>query len=165
MDPFGQAPPEPLAAPSPVADPSPPAFTVPRGASGPRAGFWKRFVAVLIDWAMLWVIFRLLTLVLKGIGDVLALLIDIGYFVYLEGGPAGQTIGKRVMGIRVISFQTGGPIGYGRAFARWAVRIVSALVFYLGYLWMLWDPEKQCWHDKAATDVVVPLSAYPVAAD
>jgi len=28
--------------------------------------------------------------------------------------------------------------------------------------WMLWDREKQTWHDKFANDVVVPESAYPV---
>jgi hypothetical protein len=25
---------------------------------------------------------------------------------------------------------------------------------------MLWDKEKQCWHDKVANDVVVPANAY-----
>jgi len=29
-------------------------------------------------------------------------------------------------------------------------------------LWMLWDREKQCWHDKTANSVVVPEPAYPV---
>jgi uncharacterized RDD family membrane protein YckC len=38
------------------------------------------------------------------------------------------------------------------------VSIVSAIVFLLGYLWMLWDPEKQTWHDKAAGSVVVPTA-------
>ncbi len=42
-------------------------------------------------------------------------------------------------------------------------RYLSALVLYLGYFWMLWDHEKQCWHDKLASDVVVPISAYPVS--
>jgi hypothetical protein len=28
---------------------------------------------------------------------------------------------------------------------------------------MLWDKEKQTWHDKLANDVVVPVDAYPVA--
>ena len=37
-----------------------------------------------------------------------------------------------------------------------------SLALLIGYLWMLWDKEKQCWHDKAANDVVVPVSAYPV---
>lgn len=38
---------------------------------------------------------------------------------------------------------------------------MSAIVIFIGYLWMLWDKESQCWHDKFAGDVVVPVSAYP----
>lgn len=131
-------------------------------ASGPRAGFWRRFAAVLIDGILLGVVTVILDVALKGAGSVLSLLVGIGYFVYLEGGPTGQTLGKKAMGIRVISFDTGGPIGYGRAFIRYIGRIVSAIVIYIGYLWMLWDSEKQCWHDKFASDVVVPVSSYPV---
>jgi hypothetical protein len=29
---------------------------------------------------------------------------------------------------------------------------------------MLWDAEKQTWHDKIAATVVVPTADYPVAA-
>ena len=66
------------------------------------------------------------------------------------------------LGIRVIGLDTGGSIGYGRALLRWLVSIVSAIVLLLGYFWMLWDKEKQCWHDKAANDVVVPVQDYPL---
>ena len=38
-----------------------------------------------------------------------------------------------------------------------------AIVICLGYLWMLWDPEKQTWHDKMAGSVVVPVANYPVS--
>jgi uncharacterized RDD family membrane protein YckC len=131
-------------------------------ASGPRAGFWRRFAAAFIDGIILGVIGLALGAALKGGGSVISLLIGIAYFVYLEGGESGQTVGKKAMGIRVISFDTGGPIGYGRAFIRYIGRFVSAIVIYLGYLWMLWDSEKQCWHDKFASDVVVPVSSYPV---
>jgi len=62
----------------------------------------------------------------------------------------------------VIDFAGGGSIGYGRAFIRWIGRLISSLILYLGYLWMLWDKENQTWHDKMANDVVVPVSAYPV---
>jgi hypothetical protein len=48
----------------------------------------------------------------------------------------------------------GGPIGYSRVAIRWLVSIVSAAVTLLGYFWMLWDPEKQTWHDKAAGSIV-----------
>jgi uncharacterized RDD family membrane protein YckC len=131
------------------------------GASGPRAGFWRRFAAALVDWVVLIIPVLILELILKGIGDALALILVFGYFTYFEGGPSGQTPGKRALGIRVVSFDTGGAIGYGRGFIRMIGRYLSAIVFYLGYFWMLWDGEKQCWHDKLASDVVVPVAAYP----
>jgi uncharacterized RDD family membrane protein YckC len=131
-------------------------------ASGPRAGFWRRFAAAFLDAIILGVIEAILVVALKGVGSILTLVVTIAYFTYFEGGARGQTPGKSALGIRVISFDGSGPIGYGRAFIRWIGRYVSAIVILLGYLWMLWDKEKQCWHDKFASDVVVPVSAYPV---
>jgi uncharacterized RDD family membrane protein YckC len=131
-------------------------------ASGPRAGFWERLGAVILDGIFLAIPFVILVIVLKGPAYPVELLLSIAYFVYFEGGPTGQTPGKRALGIRVVSFDSGGPIGYGRAFVRFIGRYVSGLVIYIGYLWMLWDKEKQCWHDKFASDVVVPVSDYPV---
>ncbi|HWF33824.1 MAG TPA: RDD family protein [Solirubrobacteraceae bacterium] len=132
-----------------------------RVASGPRAGFWQRFGAALIDGIIVGIVFAILLIALKGIGYALAIVAGAAYYVYFEGGPTGQTLGKRALGIRVIDFSTGGPIGYGRAFIRYIGKIVSGIPIYLGYLWMLWDREKQCWHDKFAGDVVVPVADYP----
>jgi uncharacterized RDD family membrane protein YckC len=132
------------------------------GPSGPRAGFWRRFAASFTDGIVLLIPILILDIVLKGVGEALSLVLVFAYFTYFEGGPRGQTPGKQAFGIRVVSFDTGGPIGYGRGFIRMIGRYLSALVFYLGYFWMLWDREKQCWHDKLASDVVVPISAYPV---
>jgi uncharacterized RDD family membrane protein YckC len=135
------------------------------GASGPRAGFWQRFGAYLLD-ILLLLVFEIVVLVILhkalGLAYVIVLVGSYAYFTILEGGPTGQTLGMRALGIRVIDFRAGGPIGYGRAFLRQIVKIISGAVFFLGYLWMLWDREKQCWHDKAANDVVVPIEAYPV---
>ena len=133
--------------------------------SGPRASFWLRLAAALIDGVLLGVIGTIIRVI---VGDVLGsavnLLLGLAYYTYLEGSPSGQTVGKRAMSIRVIDFAGGGPIGPGRALIRYIGRIVSAIPCGLGYWWMLWDPEKQTWHDKFATTVVVPTSAYPVAA-
>ena len=68
------------------------------------------------------------------------------------------------MNIRVIDFNGGGPIGPARALIRYVGRILSAIPCLSGYFWMLWDPEKQTWHDKFAASVVVPTADYPVAA-
>jgi uncharacterized RDD family membrane protein YckC len=130
--------------------------------SGPRAGFWRRFGAIFIDGILLGIVYLALVLSLKGVGFALTLIIEFAYFTFLEGGPRGQTLGKSAMGIRVISLADGQPIGYGRAFIRTIGRIVSGIVIYIGYLWMLWDREHQTWHDKFAGSVVVPVSAYPL---
>jgi uncharacterized RDD family membrane protein YckC len=146
------------------APPSPaqPAWT-PSGPSGPRASFGRRFVAFLIDYAILIVIyFIVFAITNQGVSTLVSIAFGLGYFAFLEGGPRGQTLGKMALGIRVIDFNSGGPIGYGRGALRWVGRILSQLVCFLGYLWMLWDKEKQTWHDKIATTVVVPVESYPV---
>jgi uncharacterized RDD family membrane protein YckC len=76
------------------------------------------------------------------------------YYGFLEGST-GQTIGKRVLGIKVVDARTGMPIGVGRAIGRSFARILSTIVFGLGYLWMLWDPNKQTWHDKIVSSYVI----------
>jgi uncharacterized RDD family membrane protein YckC len=120
-----------------------------------RAGFWRRFAAAFIDGILLSIVSGILQAIMGKPGGGLGVLIGIAYYTYFQGST-GQTPGDAALSIRIVDKDTGGPIGYGRAFVRWLVSIVSALVFFLGYLWMLWDPEKQCWHDKAANDVVVP---------
>jgi uncharacterized RDD family membrane protein YckC len=132
-------------------------------ASGPRAGFWQRFGATVLDGIILGVISVILRLLLKGgAGSALSILVGLAYFTYFVGRERGQTPGMSALGIRVISFDGSGSIGYGRAFIRWIGGYISAIVIFIGFLWMLWDKEKQCWHDKLASDVVVPVSAYPV---
>jgi uncharacterized RDD family membrane protein YckC len=120
-----------------------------------RAGFWRRFAAALIDGILLGIVSGILRAILGGAGSGLGLLIDIGYFTYFHGST-GQTPGNAALSIRVVDKDTGQPIGFGRAFVRWLVSIVSGIVILIGYLWMLWDSEKQTWHDKAANDVVIP---------
>lgn len=133
-----------------------------RGPTGPRAGFWRRFAAALVDGIIVGVSAEIIVALLRGVGEGLVIVLGIAYYTYLEGGDTGQTLGKRAMGIRVVDLHGGGPIGYSRGFIRYIGRIASAIVIYLGYLWMLWDAEKQTWHDKFATAVVVPEADFPV---
>ena len=132
--------------------------------SGPRAGFGRRLVAYLIDGILLGIVTGAVEVANRPIGGIVGLALSIGYWGYLEGSPSGQTIGKRAMGIRVIDFRTGGSIGFGRAVLRYFAKILSAIPCLLGFFWMLWDGERQTWHDKIASDVVVPTDAYPVEA-
>jgi uncharacterized RDD family membrane protein YckC len=131
-------------------------------ASGPRAGFWRRFGGAIVDAIILTIIAVVLRVALKGAGSALSLLVGLTYFTLFVGAKRGQTPGMSAVGIRVISFDGSGSIGYGRAFIRWIGGYISAIALLIGFLWMLWDSEKQCWHDKMASDVVVPVSAYPL---
>ena len=127
-----------------------------RGPTSARAGFWRRFAAAFVDGIVLSVAyFIFLAFTSENGASLLNLLVGIGYYTYLEGS-SGQTLGKRALGIRVVDLGGGGSIGYGRAFIRYIGRIVSAIPLLLGYFWMIWDKEKQTWHDKFANSVVVP---------
>jgi uncharacterized RDD family membrane protein YckC len=130
---------------------------------GARAGFWRRFAGAFIDGIVVGVATGILKAALgTTTGSSLGLVVGAAYFTAFVGAERGQTLGQMTLGIRVLGLDNGASIGYGRAFLRWVMSIVSAIVLLLGYLWMLWDKEKQCWHDKAANAVVVPVQDYPL---
>jgi uncharacterized RDD family membrane protein YckC len=122
--------------------------------SGEAAGFWRRFAAALIDGLVIVVVQVILRFALHGAGVALSLVFSFGYYTYFHG-RTGQTPGDAALGIRVVDIDSGDVIGYGRAFGRALVSIVSGLVIAIGYLWMLWDPRKQTWHDKAVSSLPV----------
>ena len=124
-----------------------------------RAGFWIRFAAAFLDGIIVGAITGVLAGVFHSAGRPLGTLVGIAYLVGFFGHPRGQTPGFMAIGLRVVSLSDGGPIGYGRAAIRWLVGSVSALVILIGYFWMLWDPEKQTWHDKAAGSIVIRTTA------
>lgn len=140
--------------------PAPPPDSYGGGTSGPRAGFWRRFGAMIVDALVLAIPTGILYAIDPILSNTLGTLIGILYYVLLEGGAKGQTVGKMALGIRVYDLRQGGPIGYGRAVIRYFGRILSTIPILLGYFWMLWDSEKQTWHDKLAGSVVVPVDAY-----
>jgi uncharacterized RDD family membrane protein YckC len=133
------------------------------GPSGPRAGFGIRLAAWFLDGLVLGSVNGIIQLATdQVVSTVTGIVLGILYATYFIGSPSGQTIGMRAVSIRVIDTQTGGRVDYGRCVVRYVVGIVSGLACLLGYFWMLWDPEKQTWHDKAAGTFVVPVASYPV---
>jgi uncharacterized RDD family membrane protein YckC len=75
----------------------------------------------------------------------------------------GQTVGKRVMKIRVIPLDPAAALTRGHAFKRFLVERGAALVPGMAWvdgLWQLWDkPHRQCLHDKFAATVVIKLKS------
>ena len=75
-----------------------------------------------------------------------------GYFVILHGSE-GQTIGKWLLGLRVVGAERGA-VTHGQAFTRWlAAAALAPLV--LGFLWIIWSREKRAWHDIVAGTWVI----------
>jgi uncharacterized RDD family membrane protein YckC len=128
------------------------------------AAWWKRLVALVIDNALLYVVSTLVALqgtsssAVTNLRIVVELVLTFLYFGYLNG-LHGQTVGKRVLGIRVVDGDTGQPIGFRRGLVRYGVvaALSMALVVpeLIDGLWPLRDPRRQSWHDKAVRSIVI----------
>ena len=126
-----------------------------------KAGFWIRFVAHIVDSVYIWFVtlpISIVSLFTSGDVDNLLNTISIVLGVYILARKTGELGGspwRAKMGVLIIDEQDGSFIGTQRAVFRIIMSYVSGLVLLLGYLWMLWDPKKQTWHDKIAKSVVV----------
>jgi len=141
------------------------------------ANFFQRFFALLIDLVVLLIVVTVISLPIgvifglfgSGLSGILRLTIQIiglivfwTYMVILTH-RYGQTIGKKAMSIRVQKEVAGERLDTISTILREVVgrgleSILSlVLIGILGYLWMLWDPKKQTWHDKIAKSVVVKV--------
>ncbi len=67
----------------------------------------------------------------------------------------GATLGKMATGIRVADAATLEKPGFQASFNRAVFRVISGMIFYLGFVWALFDPMRQAWHDKTASTLVV----------
>ena len=83
-----------------------------------------------------------------GSGVVLITLLVIGYYTFFWT-LVGFTPGKAILGLKVAR-KNGSKVSFGRALVRFFAYWISALPLFLGFLWVLWDPKRQGWHDKIA---------------
>lgn len=137
-------------------------------------GFGRRLVAWILDVLVLGVIQFLVGLVLGGgsmalyttnvdtaavagsgmLSTIVGIALSIGYVVFYQGST-GQTIGKKVMSIRVVD-SSGDKPSYMTFFLRDIVgKAVSGIILLIGYFMVLWDSKKQGLHDKIAGTYVV----------
>jgi uncharacterized RDD family membrane protein YckC len=145
-------------------------------------GFPRRSVAALIDLALLLAFTAGITLVVAmtlhvpmpslrevgpdllvagildrnpmAVGAVGLFLGMLGLYQLYFGGISGQTLGMRLMGIRLISFRGTAP-GPGRGLIRLVALAASLLPAGLGWLWALFDREHRALHDHLAGTYVI----------
>ena len=82
-----------------------------------------------------------------------ALLASPLYFITLFT-TTGQTIGKYVMGVRVVRLD-GRPMTFMTGTVRWLGYFVSAIPFGLGFFWVIVDNRQQGFHDRLAGTSVI----------
>lgn len=78
-----------------------------------------------------------------------------GYNRWFQQGKTGQSWGKKALGLRLVSEQTGQPIGAGMAFVRDLAHIIDSIICYVGWLFPLWDAKRQTIADKLIKTLVV----------
>ena len=76
------------------------------------------------------------------------------YYALLHAAAAGVTIGKALIGLRVVRMD-GLPLTFGRSSRRYVAFLLSALPLFLGLLWVIIDDRRQGWHDKLSNTCVI----------
>ena len=87
-------------------------------------------------------------------------LLALAYIVWNYGykqGTTGSSIGKGIMKFKVVSEDTGQPIGFGMSIVRQLAHIIDGAICYIGYLFPLWDAKRQTIADKLIKTVCLPL--------
>jgi uncharacterized RDD family membrane protein YckC len=125
-------------------------------------GFGPRLLAAIIDSILLNIVGFIIGMVLQMVmgksgltlAQVISLAINIYYIVFYQAST-GQTLGKKAMGIKVVTLDGKKPSA-GIFFLRDIVgKLVSAVILFIGFFMILWDGKKQGLHDKIASTVVV----------
>jgi uncharacterized RDD family membrane protein YckC len=91
---------------------------------------------------------------------ILGLWIALWWCYFAVGwGLLGATIGKWILGLRIVDHRGRSPIGLSRAFLRLAAYSVSSVTLGMGHLLILLRPDRRALHDVLAGTWVVRRSA------
>lgn len=147
------------------------------------AGFWLRFVAVIIDFIVIYCVRAILFMpfgISAGMGmhglfhgrssqdmteilPALALIFRIAiistvlqwlYFSLMESSAWQGTLGKKALGLTVTDLE-GRRIGFGRATGRYFAKIISTIILFIGYMMAGFTEKKQALHDMIAGTLVL----------
>jgi len=153
-------PPPPSSGPPPMMPP-PGGGYVMAAPAGNMASPGLRIVGGLIDFVILLVVNGIISLVFQkaqALGGLISLVLDLAYFGYFWSSR-GASIGMMPFGFKVRDMATGQYPSMGKAVLRgfiWSIEasLTVCLIGAVGWLWMLWDPQKQALHDKVAGTIV-----------
>jgi uncharacterized RDD family membrane protein YckC len=127
----------------------------------PYSSIGRRFLALLLDWVILLVPGAIMAHVLPVLGG---LVVWFFYAPMLESSRLQATLGKKIMGLQVV-----GPGGvrasFQAALIRNFVKIISALLLFLGFVLAIFSDRKQALHDLIANTFVIDGESHAPVVD
>jgi len=117
------------------------------------AGFWVRFLALIIDAIIIAVATGIVTAATFGAGIVISLCGPWLYEAFMLSSEWQATVGKRAMSI-VVTGTDGGRISFARATGRHFAKYISAFILGIGFFMAAFTAKKQALHDMMAETVV-----------
>lgn len=135
------------------------------------AGFWRRFLASLVDGVILGFVRIGVSLSLGTINissedtvnivdSIISFVIGLVYTILFWINYDGATPGKKLLAIKIVTIDQK-PLNLGISIIRYFSYLVSLIPLLLGYIWVAWDKKKQGWHDKIAGTYVVKTDKNP----
>ncbi len=73
----------------------------------------------------------------------------IGLYLVWFWRHGGQTLAMKTWRVRLVN-RTGGPVGLGQAWLRYGLAVLGLAGLGIGFLWALWDRDRQFLHDRLA---------------
>lgn len=148
-------------------------------------GFWKRLLAYLIDIIPITLLVASIVYFLFGFDEIwqryrtnihdldakaeflsvrnmirdISLVVWIVYCAIFESSKIQGTIGKRIIGAKVVAAD-GSRLSFGGSILRNVLKIVSALPLFLGFVWAAFSKQKQALHDVLAKSLVIQRSSW-----
>jgi uncharacterized RDD family membrane protein YckC/Tfp pilus assembly major pilin PilA len=147
------------------------ANVLPENAAGLYGGFWMRVAAHLLDSlivsVVLVVLFMMFGLSLRqgppsAMPALLMFVLAVAIWVYFplwESSAKQASPGKMALGL-IVTDEHGNRLGFWHAFGRFAGKIVSGMIFNIGYMMAGWTGRKQALHDLMAGTFVVRKQAF-----
>jgi uncharacterized RDD family membrane protein YckC len=119
----------------------------------PRAGFWLRLLATLLDLALVGIVLGIFPLLRHGGGGFP---LWIAVYSIVMWATKGTTIGGIICGLRVVRLDDR-PVEWSVAVIRGLGAFLSLAVAGLGFIWVAFDDGRQSWHDKIAGTTIVQV--------
>lgn len=123
----------------------------------PYSGFFRRFIASIIDIFVIVLLFVFILLIAETLnGTFLYILFFLSMWIYFasqESSIRRGTVGKQAMNL-IVTDLNGNRISFIQATKRFIIKILSAIPLFAGFLTILFTSKKQALHDIIAKTVI-----------